>query len=148
MEEKVYNEELTEVLTNYDLEKGKLSQKTKTIHHDEIEGQEEIIHYEVIQEYPNGGKDVELVIDQPKIEHQDAYDEEKVYTVYIPYTEKEIKTIEYQKEMNEVKQELASTDYEAIKYAEGWFTEEEYAPIKQHREELREKIRQLEEKLV
>lgn len=50
--------------------------------------------------------------------------------------------------INQIKNELSKTDYEAIKYAEGWFTEEEYAPIKQHREELREKIRQLEEKLV
>ena len=43
-----------------------------------------------------------------------------------------------------LKQELASTDYKALKYAEGWFTEEEYAPIKSMREELREKIRILE----
>jgi len=50
--------------------------------------------------------------------------------------------------INEIKNELSNTDYQAIKYSEGWFTEEEYAPIKQHREELREKIRQLEEKLV
>ena len=46
--------------------------------------------------------------------------------------------------INALKQELASTDYKALKYAEGWFTEEEYAPIKAMREELREKIRILE----
>ena len=46
--------------------------------------------------------------------------------------------------INALKQELASTDYKALKYAEGWFTEEEYAPIKAMREELREKIRLLE----
>lgn len=46
--------------------------------------------------------------------------------------------------INALKQELASTDYEALKYAEGWFTDEEYAPIKAMREELREKIRALE----
>ena len=43
-----------------------------------------------------------------------------------------------------LKKELASTDYQAIKYAEGWFTEEEYTPIKAMREELREQIRKLE----
>ena len=43
----------------------------------------------------------------------------------------------------ELKAELSATDYEAIKYSEGWFTEEEYAPIKAMREELREKIRHL-----
>ena len=46
--------------------------------------------------------------------------------------------------INALKQELARTDYKALKYAEGWFTEEEYAPIKAMREELREKIRILE----
>lgn len=46
--------------------------------------------------------------------------------------------------INALKQELASTDYKALKYAEGWFTEEEYAKIKAMREELREKIRILE----
>ena len=46
--------------------------------------------------------------------------------------------------INALKQELASTDYQAIKYAEGWFTEDEYAPIKEMRESLREQIRALE----
>ena len=46
--------------------------------------------------------------------------------------------------INALKQELASTDYQAIKYAEGWFTDEEYAPIKAMREKLREQIRKLE----
>lgn len=43
-----------------------------------------------------------------------------------------------------LKNELADTDYKAIKYSEGWFTEEEYAPIKAMREELRDQIRKLE----
>ena len=45
--------------------------------------------------------------------------------------------------INALKKELESTDYQAIKYAEGWFTEEDYAPIKAKREDLREKIREL-----
>lgn len=43
-----------------------------------------------------------------------------------------------------LKNELAKTDYEAIKFAEGWISAEEYEPIKQMREELRNKIRELE----
>ena len=46
--------------------------------------------------------------------------------------------------INALKKELADTDYEAIKYSEGWFTDEEYAPIKAMRENLREQIRALE----
>ena len=48
----------------------------------------------------------------------------------------------------ELKNQLADTDYQAIKYSEGWFTEEEYAPIKAKRENLREQIRALESEII
>lgn len=44
----------------------------------------------------------------------------------------------------ELQARLCETDYKAIKYAEGWYSEEEYAPIKAEREALRESIRSLE----
>lgn len=145
---KVYNQDKTEILEEYDLTKGELVKDKIITHHEEVIGQEEEGHYEPIAEYPNGGKDVEWVVDVPYIEHQDAYDEEEEINIYIPFSEEKLERIANEQEMARLKMEIASTDYEAIKYAEGWFTEEEYAPIKQHREELREKIRQLEEKLV
>ena len=43
-----------------------------------------------------------------------------------------------------LKADLASTDYKAIKYAEGWLTEEEYAPIKAERQAIRDEINALE----
>lgn len=46
----------------------------------------------------------------------------------------------------ELKAELSSTDYKAIKFAEGWISEEDYAPIKAKRQELRDKINELENK--
>jgi len=39
---------------------------------------------------------------------------------------------------------LADSDFQAIKYSEGWYTEEEYKPIREAREEYRKKIRELE----
>ena len=48
--------------------------------------------------------------------------------------------------INNYKQQLADSDYKAIKYAEGWFTEEEYKEIKEEREKLRQLIRNLEDK--
>lgn len=61
---------------------------------------------------------------------------------------KELKCEEEQivkaEQIAELKRQLSDTDYEAIKYSEGWFTEEEYAPIKTMRESLREQIRALE----
>lgn len=47
----------------------------------------------------------------------------------------------------ELKQKLSNTDYQAIKYAEGELTEEEYAPIKAQRKAWREEINRLEEEL-
>jgi hypothetical protein len=153
MEDKiVYNEKKTKRLNEYDLEKGYLKVDTLTIHHNAIEAQEEEGHYETIREYDNGGKDVKWVIDKPRIEAQEAYDETIEVNVYIPYTKKELADMEImaqieekQQEMNNYKMMLASSDYEAIKYAEGWFTEEEYEPIKSEREKIREEIRKIEE---
>ena len=49
--------------------------------------------------------------------------------------------------INELKKLLASTDYQAIKYAEGQISEEEYAPIKAQRQAWRDEINRLEEEL-
>ena len=50
--------------------------------------------------------------------------------------------VEYQIEA--LKQNLADTDYKAIKYAEGLLTDEEYAETKSLRQQWREEINQLE----
>jgi len=54
---------------------------------------------------------------------------------------------EKEAEIYELKKQLAESNYKAIKYAEGWYTEEEYAPIKAQREALRERIREMEAKI-
>ena len=62
---------------------------------------------------------------------------------YTPITEEEFnshnqrKAVEVDKnfiEIQKLKAQLAKTDYKALKYAEGWYSEEEYAPIKAERE--------------
>lgn len=69
------------------------------------------------------------------------------------YKEKKEKQLDFTREQNipsqilQLKNELAKTDYKAIKYFEGWITEEEYAPIKARRQNLRDKINELEEEL-
>ena len=47
-------------------------------------------------------------------------------------------------EINALKKNLADTDYKAIKYAEGWITEEEYAETKAQRQAWRDRINELE----
>ena len=51
------------------------------------------------------------------------------------------------KQIRELKKQLADTDYKAIKYSEGWLTDEEYAEVKTQREEWRSAINKLEDRL-
>ena len=130
-----------------DLSKGKLENDTLIEH---IPEQQEIPaqwHYETIKEYPNGGKDVEKVIDivgQPYIAEHDEVED---ILVYKPYSEQEIKTIKNNNRIIELKQKLAETDYKAIKYVEGELSVEEYAETKAQRRAWREEINKLEEEL-
>lgn len=48
------------------------------------------------------------------------------------------------KQIAELKHKLAETDYLAIKYAEGWLSEAEYAKTKSKRQKWRDEINELE----
>lgn len=150
MEElKIYNQDKTKelFLEDLDLEKGYLEFKEDVIWHDRQEGQEEKGHYEVIKEYPNGGKDVEWIIDEPGKPYQSAWTETIHYQIYIPYTDLELEKQELKKKLEEVLNKLRDSDYQAIKYAEGWFSEEEYAPIKELRESYRVQVREYQKRI-
>lgn len=54
---------------------------------------------------------------------------------------------EINRQIRELKQKLFDTDYKALKYSEGWLTDEEYAEAKAQREEWRSAINKLEERL-
>ena len=47
-----------------------------------------------------------------------------------------------------LKAQLAATDYKAIKYAEGWLSDEEYTQIKAERQAIRDKINELEREVI
>lgn len=49
-----------------------------------------------------------------------------------------------EEQIAELKANLDATDYQAIKYAEGWITAEDYAPIKAQRQAWRDRINELE----
>lgn len=122
---KVYNIEKTEILENYDLEKGYL--KADFIEIPEVQAVEEQGHYETIAEYENGGKDVKWVVDVEGVEYQPAHQEE--IEVYIPYTEEELQRFADENKLNEVLTKLGETDYIANKLIEA-DTEEERAEIR------------------
>ena len=143
MKNKIYNIDKTQELTidDCDLNKGYLQDKSETITYPAIEYQEEIGHYETIAEYPNGGKDVQWIVDQPEQMPVEERAELIEYQIYIPYTEDELKLRELENEKKYYEDKLAQTDFKVLKYVEGWYTEEEYEPIKQEREYFREEIR-------
>jgi len=66
----------------------------------------------------------------------------------IPYdNSSQIKVDEIQLRISELKSLLSETDYRALKYFEGYYTEEEYAPYKAQRQAYRDEINQLEKEL-
>lgn len=86
---RVFNQDKTQELTTYDLTKGKLLDDTITTTILAVQGQEEVGHYEVVATYPNGGQDVEWIVDQPYIEAQPQREEVEQIQVYIPFTAEE-----------------------------------------------------------
>lgn len=61
--------------------------------------------------------------------------------------EKNISIMEITVQINALKEQLTETDYKALKFIDGEFTEEEYAPIREERKSYRVKINELEDKL-
>ena len=71
---------------------GKLSDDKIFIqHHDAVEAVKEQGHYETLQEYPNGGKDVEWKVDVPGVEAKKAWDEYEDIQRYTKFTDEELK---------------------------------------------------------
>lgn len=126
--------------SHIDLTKGYLIDDNRVVaHHKAVAEQIEQGHYEVAKTYDNGGQDMIWVVDVPYVAPQEAYDEYEGIQVYVPYTDKELA----EREIATLKRNLAHTDYQAIKYAEGVMTESEYAPIRQQREDWRYRINYL-----
>ncbi len=63
------------------------------------------------------------------------------------YTDAELTVQANKKRIAELKALLQATDYQAIKYAEGFISEVDYAPIKQVRQSYRNKINELESQI-
>lgn len=96
-------------ITNPDLTKGHLKPETQTIHHDAVEGVEEVSHYEY-KTYPNGGKDRWKVVDVPGVTAKEAYDEEVDIQRYVLYTAEELAAQEKARKEAEEKAQLPTTE--------------------------------------
>ena len=60
-----------------------------------------------------------------------------------PEEEAQVNNPTAEEQIETLKQQLANSDYKAIKYAEGWLSEEEYEPIKAERQRIRDEINRL-----
>lgn len=86
---KVFNQDKTQILEEYDLELGYLVEDTIEQHIPEVQAVQEQGHYETIAEYPNGGKDIKWVVDVPGVPYQPARTETEVIKVYVPLPKEE-----------------------------------------------------------
>lgn len=100
---KVYNDQKTMELQNYDLSKGYLkSDRLLIAYHEPVLEKPEIGHYET-RKYPNGGSDRRWVVDVPEVKAKDAWEEYEDILVYVPFTTEEMEA----KRADEIKARLA-----------------------------------------
>ena len=128
-------------LTTYDSSLGYLKNETITKHVPAVEGVEELFHYVTVREYPNGGKDVERVIDRAGVEAVPEHDEEEEIYRYTLYTEEELA----RREISSLRQYLSETDWTVIKCMEtGVSLSSLYPEISEKRTAARTRINELE----
>lgn len=78
------------VVENPDLTLGYLTTSTEEVTHPAVEGVEEQWHWETVTEYPNGGKDVQKIVDRPGVQAQEEWVEQVPIQKYIRYTAEEL----------------------------------------------------------
>lgn len=94
---RIFNEDKIKEITQseVDYKKFKLVEDKLFIMHHEATGfKPKKSHYEVIAEYPNGGKDVKEVIDEPQVDAREAYDEYEDILRLEPLNETELLNVE------------------------------------------------------
>ena len=96
-------------IQNPDLTQGRLRSETEAVEHPAQEGVPELSHYETVAEYPNGGKDVQRVVDVPGVTAQAAWTEQVPVQRYIRYTEEELAAREKERQQAEEAARLPET---------------------------------------
>lgn len=97
-------------------ETGRLVPETiQTVFHAAVEAVKEVCHYETVAEYPNGGKDIELVVDTPGRPAADAYWETEDILRFVPFTEAEIAA----QKLHKATSQLRASDVDVLDALEG-----------------------------
>ena len=96
-------------IENSDLTLGYLVDDTEPVEHPAVEGVEEQWHWETVTEYPNGGKDVQKIVDRPGVKAQAAWTEQVPIQKYIRYTAEELAAQEEARKKAEAREKLPET---------------------------------------
>ena len=81
-------------IENIDQALGRLvEEKLFIAHHEAVDAIKEEGHWVTVAEYPNGGKDVEWIVDVAGAEAVEAWDEYEDIYRYVPYTDDELASI-------------------------------------------------------
>lgn len=97
------------VVENPDLTLGYLVDDTEPVEHPAVEGVEEQWHWETVTEYPNGGKDVQKIVDCPGVQAQEEWVEQVPIQKYIRYTAEELAAQEEARKKQEAREKLPET---------------------------------------
>ncbi len=97
------------VVENPDLTLGYLTDDTEEITHPAVEGVEEQWHWETVTEYPNGGRDVQKIVDRPGIQAQEEWVEQVPIQRYIRYTAEDLAAQEEARKKAEAREKLPET---------------------------------------
>ena len=97
------------VVENPDLTLGYLVDDTEPVEHPAVEGVEEVSHYETVTEYPNGGKDVQKVVDRPGVQAQEEWVEQVPIQKYVRYTAEELAAQEEARKKQQQREKLPET---------------------------------------
>ena len=96
-------------IENPDLTLGYLVDDTEPVEHPAVEGVEEVSHYETVAEYPNGGRDVQRVVDVPGVPARPAWTEQLPIKRYIRYTAEELAAQEEARKKQQQREKLPET---------------------------------------
>jgi hypothetical protein len=119
-------------LHNYqepDLEKGYYKNDVLITHYDEVQEVKEEGHWETIKEYPNGGKDVEWVVDVKGVEYQKERNETTQIITYVMFTEEELK----ENKLNQLRMKRENECFYIINRGSLWYdtlTDEQVEELK------------------
>ena len=97
------------VVENPDLTLGYLVDDTEEVTHPAVEGVEEQWHWETVTEYPNGGRDVQKIIDRPGVQAQEEWVEQVPVQRYIRYAAEELAAQEEERKKAEAWKKLPDT---------------------------------------